>query len=763
MSDEKPQWRQSWFNKRILSWYRKMLPPISATERDAIAAGTVWWDAELFSGRPDWSKLRGFAKPELSAQEQAFLDGPVEKLCAMLNDWEIRRRGDLPEEVWQFIRNKGFMGIIIPKENGGLGFSALAHSQIVMKIASRSPTAAVSMMVPNSLGPAELLLRYGTDVQRDYYLPRLADGREIPCFALTGPEAGSDAASIPDRGIVCYGEYKGERMLGMRVTWEKRYITLAPVATLMGLAFQVSDPDHLLGPTEELGITLALVPTATDGVEIGRRHFPAGQAFQNGPTRGTDVFFPMEWVIGGQERIGQGWRMLMDALTAGRAISLPALGTGAAIFCARNTGAYARIRRQFGLPIGRFEGVEEPLARIAATAYSLDAARRLTAAVLDAGEQPSVLSAILKYHSTERMRTVLNDAMDIHGGRGICDGPRNYLFGVYQSVPISITVEGANILTRNLMIFGQGVLRCHPHLLKEMEAANSDAPDAAQKFEKEFRAHIRGAISNVLRAFWHNLTFGIFAYSPDLPGIGVKYRQLHSSAVTFAAVADLVMATLGGALKRRESLSARLGDVLSELYLMSCVLKRFEDDGLPTEDYPLVEWNHRMGMVNIQKALDEILCNLPSRPTAWFLRVVAFPWGRHHRPPSMRTVHAVACLITAPSETRERLTQGIYVNRDPTDATGRIEVAFTAAITRDAIEEKIRKARGRARYTARDMAALVGEGVINQSEADALTKAKDLIRDAIDVDDFAPSELTSRTVPTPHSVAAKKTRATPSH
>ena len=755
MNRSKHEWRQRWITKPILSWYRKVLPPISPTERDAIAAGTVWWDADLFSGKPRWDKLRFFEKPRLTAEELAFLDGPVEKLCAMVSDWEVRRHGDLPEEVWAYIRNNGFMGIIIPKERGGLGFSALAHSAIVMKIASRSPTTAVTVMVPNSLGPAELLVRYGTDAQRDYYLPHLAKGIEIPCFALTAPEAGSDAASIPDKGVVCYGDYKGQRTLGMKLTWNKRYITLAPVATILGLAFRVYDPEHLVADKEDLGITLAIVPTSTPGVEIGRRHFPAGQSFQNGPTQGKDVFIPMDYLIGGQAQIGHGWRMLMDCLAAGRAISLPALGTGAAMFCARYTGAYARVRRQFGLSIGRFEGVEEPLARIAAYAYSLEGARRLTASTLDVGEQPSVLSAILKYHATERMRTAVDDAMDIHGGRGVQDGPRNYLFGTYQSVPVAITVEGANIMTRSLMIFGQGALRCHPHLLKEMEAAALPDPQAAlDAFDLELWAHIRDAASNVFRAFWHNLTFGIFTQTPELPGIGIMYRGMHVAAVTFAAVADLVMGTLGGELKRRENISARLGDVLSELYLMSCVLKRFEDDGSPAADLPLVEWNYRMTMFNIQKCLDGTLLNLPMRPVAWFLRLIAFPWGRHKRPPSDKLVHACAALLLSPSETRERLTKGIYLSRDATDATGRMEAAFAAAVERDAIEDKIRKSGRAGRKALADLVGLVKEGVISQAEADALTRANAVVRDAIDVDDFAPSELTGRETSAIKSAAA---------
>jgi acyl-CoA dehydrogenase len=685
-----------------------------------------------------------------------FLEGPVEKLCAMLDDWEIRRNGDLPENVWAFIRDNGFMGMIIPKERGGLGFSALMHSCVVMKVASRSPAAAVTVMVPNSLGPAELLMRYGTDQQRDYYLPRLAQGAEIPCFALTAPEAGSDAASIPDRGVVCYGEHKGSRVLGLRVTWNKRYITLAPVATILGLAFRLYDPDHLIGEQDDIGITLALVPTNTPGVQIGRRHFPADQSFQNGPTQGKDVFIPMDYIIGGQGRVGHGWRMLMDCLAAGRAISLPALGTGAAMFCARLAGAYARVRRQFGLPIGRFEGVEAPLARIAASAYVLDAARRLTAATLDHGEQPSVLSAILKYHATERMRTALNDAMDIHGGRAICDGPRNYLFGTYMSVPVAITVEGANILTRSLMIFGQGAIRCHPHLLKEMEAANLPGKDESLKaFDRALWSHVGSATSNVLRAFLHNLTGGAFARTPDVPGIARFYRGMHVAAVTFAAVADLVMGTLGGEMKRRENLSARLGDILSELYLMSCVLKRYEDDGARKEDLPLVEWNYRNTLHTIQTRLDEVLTNLPNRPVAWLLRLVAFPLGRHRRPPSDRLTHTCAALILSATETRERLTDGIYVGRSPNDATGRMEAAFAAALERDSIEDKIRASGQTGRKALADLPRLVRENIISQAEADALTRANAIIRDAIDVDDFAPSELTGRENSTIHSAAAE--------
>lgn len=743
MSDGYIAWRRRNISKPLLGWYRKVLPPMSATEREAIDAGTVWWDGELFSGHPDWSKLRNFPKPKLTPEEQAFLDGPVEELCAMLDEWKIRHElVDLPPEVWRFIRENGFFGIIIPKEHGGLGFSALAHSAIVTKISTRSSATAVTVMVPNSLGPAELLLRYGTDEQKKKYLRRLATGEEIPCFALTGPEAGSDAASMPDTGIVCLGEFKGQRTLGMKLTWDKRYITLAPIATLLGLAFRLHDPDHLLGPKEDIGITLALIPTDTPGVEIGRRHYPAGQAFLNGPTHGKDVFVPLDYIIGGKERTGSGWRMLMEALAAGRAISLPALSTGAAKFCARNTGAYAQIRRQFGVPIGKFEGIEEPLARIAASAYVLDAARQLTCAAVDSGQQPSVLSAILKYHSTTRMRITVDDAMDIHGGRGIIDGPRNYLFGVYQSIPVAITVEGANILTRSLIIFGQGAIRCHPHLLKEMAAVQlPDEDEALAAFDKELFAHMKSIASNTLRAFVHNLTGGAFTHTPSVPNIGWMYRRLHAAAVTFATVVDFVLGTLGGELKRRESLSARLGDVLSELYLLSCTLKRFEDDGMPADDLPLVEYAVRNGLYTIQNQLDGVLANLPMRPAAWFLRLIAFPLGRRKRPPSDKLVRACAKLLLAPSDARDRLTSGMYVSHKPDDATGRLEVALVAAIARDRIEEKVRAARGSKTLRENDPQKWAAEKIITQEEADALGWAKKLIAEAIAVDDFAPGEL----------------------
>ncbi|NNE63992.1 MAG: acyl-CoA dehydrogenase, partial [Gammaproteobacteria bacterium] len=495
--------RMQYFSAPLLARIKKVLPPMSETERDAIEAGTVWWESELFRGAPDWSRLRSYQKPRLTEEEQAFVDGPVEKLCEMIDDWDITHNlMDLPESIWQFLKDNRFFGMIIPKEYGGLEFSAYGHSAVVTKISARSISVGVTVMVPNSLGPAELLMHYGTKSQKDYYLPRLASGEEIPCFALTGPSAGSDAGAIPDSGIICKGEFEGKEVLGLRLNWEKRYITLGPVATVLGLAFKAYDPEGLLGGEEELGITCALIPTSTKGITIGNRHFPMNSAFQNGPNTGEDVFIPMNYIIGGQDNIGKGWRMLVESLSAGRGISLPAVGVAAGKGCSRTTGAYARIRHQFNTSIGKFEGVEEALARIGGMSYMMDAGRLLTLSALDSGEKPSVVTAILKYYNTEHMRQVINDAMDIHGGRGVCMGPSNYIARSYQSIPVGITVEGANILTRSMIIFGQGAIRCHPYLVKEMEsAAMIDQSAGERAFDRALSGHMGYFISNLCRAF----------------------------------------------------------------------------------------------------------------------------------------------------------------------------------------------------------------------------------------------------------------------
>jgi acyl-CoA dehydrogenase len=720
----------------LLGWYRKVLPPMSSTEREAIEAGTVWWDADLFSGKPDWQKLRTLQRPTLSAAEQAFLDGPTEELCRMLDDWKITQDGDLPREVWRFIKEAGFLGMIIPKDYGGLGFSALAHSTIVMKISSRSLTAAVTVMVPNSLGPAELLLHYGTEQQKDHYLPRLARGEEIPCFALTGPYAGSDAASLPDRGVVCYGDVNGERTLGMKVTWNKRYITLAPVATIMGLAFRLADPDRLLGEEQDLGITLALVPTDTPGVKIGRRHFPVNQVFMNGPTQGEDVFMPLDWIIGGRARVGEGWRMLMNCLAAGRSISLPAASTGGAKLAARMTGAYARVRKQFRTPVGRFEGVQEALARIAGNAYLLDAARKITAASLDIGEKPAVLSAIVKYHATNRLRDTINDAMDVHGGRAICNGPSNYMANAYFSVPVSITVEGANILTRSMIIFGQGAIRCHPYLMAEMEAAHdSDRKRALETFDKALFGHLAHDMRLLGRALLHNLTGGEWASAPDAGIASYYYKQLDRSSASFALVAETALTMLGGSLKRRESLSARLGDVLSEMYLAACVLMRFEHDGRPAADEPLVHWCCQNALFVIQQRLDEILVNFPSRPAAWILRPFIFPLGLRRKAPADRLAARCAALLLEPSEARDRLTDGIYISRNAHDVTGRMEHALERVLAAEPVEKKLRDRK------ISDPDKALAAGIISASEAALLKEAADAVLAAISVDDFPPDAI----------------------
>ena len=722
--------------------FKKVLPAMSDTEREALEAGSVWWDADLFSGNPDWKKLLAYPAPKLTAEEQAFMDGPVEELCGMLEEWDINHeRMDLPPAVWKYMRDKGFLGIIIPKSQGGLGFSAFAHSEIVTKIATRSGAAAVTVMVPNSLGPAELLMHYGTDAQKNHFLPRLAKGQEIPCFALTNPDAGSDAASIPDLGIVCKGQHEGREVLGIRLTWEKRYITLAPVATILGLAFQLHDPDGLLGTEEDLGITLALIPTSHPGVNVGRRHNPLGCAFMNGPTTGKDVFIPMEWVIGGQAQAGKGWRMLMECLAAGRSISLPSMSMAAGKVGSRASGAYARIRSQFKTAIGNFEGIQEPLARIGGSTYLMDGMRRMTMAALDMGEKPSVISAICKYHMTERMRSVINDAMDIHGGKGICMGPNNYLGRAYQTVPSAITVEGANILTRSLIIFGQGASRCHPWVLKEMTAVRGDDLRA---FDEAFWGHVAFTISNGARSLWLGLTGGKGVSVPGSPRTRRYLQILTRFSSAFAMLADMSMFVIGGSLKRKEMLSARLGDILSHLYMMSATVKRFHDDGCPEEDVPLLTWAMYDSSFKLQVAMDGVLANFPNRPVAWLMRRLAFPKGLTLTAPHDKWNVRVARLLTEPSATRDRLTAGMYLPRKEDDVIGRLEFAMEAVIKAEPVEAKLRAAQkdGRLeqRGTAERREAAVKGGIITLAEFEHLVRTDRLRREVIMVDDF-PTDL----------------------
>ena len=714
------------------------MPPISETERDAIDAGTVWWDGELFTGTPDWSKLVAMKPAALSAEERAFMEGPVRELCAMVDDWKLAWEDrDLPKPVWDFMREKKFFGMIIPKAFGGLGFSNTAHSEVVRTLSSASVVAGVTVMVPNSLGPGELLMHFGTDAQREHWLPRLADGREIPCFGLTSPEAGSDAAAMTDTGVVEYGEHEGERVLGIRLNFEKRYITLGPVATVMGLAFKLLDPENHLGGGADRGITVALLPTATPGVSHGDRHIPQFTFFQNGPLYGKDVFVPLDWVLGGPERVGEGWKMLMTALAAGRGISLPSQSAASAAMCARATGAYARVRTQFNVPIGKFEGIQEPMAEIAANAYQIDAARRLTVAALDEGHKPSVISAIMKFHATDRMRRSIEHAMDIHGGKAVIDGPKNYLGAQYRSVPIGITVEGANILTRNLMIFGQGAIRSHPYMLKELLAlSDEDGERGLAEFDRQFWRHAGHSIVNAFRAFVRGWTGGLVSPAPATASMSRHWRQLSRYSAVFALLSDLSLLTLGGALKRKEMLSARLGDILAELYLGAAVLKRFEDEGRPDADRPLVDFIMVRGRQRMGVAFKGILANLPARRASFLVRLVAFPLGVPHPEPKDTDRSRVAEMLMEPGSQRDRLTPDIYLGEGHAEhALKDLEHAFDFAAQVAPIERKMRDAK------VREPERALETGLISADEKRRLDEAQGAIAKVVAVDAFPMAEI----------------------
>jgi acyl-CoA dehydrogenase len=744
-----PQQRRQLFSAPLYRWFKRVLPPMSSTERDAIEAGTVWWDGELFSGRPNWDTLLAYPKAQLTEEEQAFLDGPTEELCAMVSDWQIGQHLDLPAEAWAHIKEHGFFALIIPKQYGGKGFSAYAHSQVAMKLATRSGDLASTVMVPNSLGPGELLVHYGTDAQREHYLPRLARGDDIPCFALTGPLAGSDAGAMPDTGIVCKGQWQGEEVIGLRLNWEKRYITLGPVATLLGLAFKAYDPEHLLGEQEELGISLALIPTDTPGVEIGRRHLPLGAAFMNGPNSGKDVFVPLDFLIGGQDMLGKGWMMLMNCLSVGRSISLPAVGTGAAKFTSLTSGQYSQIREQFNVPLAAFEGIQEALARIGGNAWLMDSARILTANAVDLGEKPSVLSAILKYHLTERGRECISHAMDIHGGKAIVTGPNNYLARSWQGAPIFITVEGANILSRNLMIFGQGAIRCHPYVLKEMELANhSDQDHALHEFDQLLLQHIGFAVSNAASSLLLSLGFGVLSNVPGDDLSRPYYRALNRIAASFALLADTSMMLLGGDLKRRERLSARLGDVLSNLYLASAALKRYHDLNYPQHSQPLVRWALEESLGKAEAALEGLLHNFPNKWLGYALRLLVLPLGRRHKGPSDALDAEVAAIIgrDAGDAALEEVLQGCYRPQDADDAVGALQQAVTLLHAAQPAQKKLHKALKSAQLPLapgqNPIEAAQQAGILNADEARAVTAAEQARRKVIDVNDFAKEELT---------------------
>jgi acyl-CoA dehydrogenase len=734
--------RRDWLTKPIFRLAQRALPRLSDTEREAIEAGDVWWDADLFTGNPDWEKLLAFSPARLSQEEKEFLDGPVEELCRMVNDWQINwELHDLPPEVWEFLKAKKFFAMIIPKRYGGLGFSSYAHSEVIRKLSSCSISTAVTAMVPNSLGPGELLLQFGTTEQQDYWLPRLARGEEIPCFGLTSPEAGSDAASMIDNGVVCRGTFQGRETVGIRLNWHKRYITLGPIATVLGLAFKLRDPDHLIGDREDIGITLALVPTNLPGVSIGRRHLPAMHVFQNGPNWGHDVFIPMDHVIGGVAQVGKGWKMLMSALAAGRGISLPSLSAAGAAFCANITGAYARIREQFHVPIAKFEAVQERLGRIAATAYLLDAARRMTCAALDDGHHPAVVTAIMKSQATDRMRVAVNDAMDVHGGKAIIEGPLNYLGSLYRGVPIAITVEGANIVTRALIQFGQGAIRCHPYLLKEMLALeDSDRERGIDAFDTVLWEHVSHSLANTFRAWGRAWTGGLFAPAAEAGDATKFYRQLSRHAAAFALAVDLSLLTLGGALKRKEMISARFGDILSELYLSSAALKRWNDEGRQPDDFPLLAACMESSFATIETRFDEIIANFPIRPVAWLLRFIIQPLGPRRRGVSDKINGRCAEIITNPGAARDRLTVDLYhpAANETGNGIALVERAFAMIVDVQPIRDRMHTAR------VRDVETAVAQRTITTDEAGKLKAAADAVAAAVAVDDFAPEELTSR-------------------
>jgi acyl-CoA dehydrogenase len=741
--------RRNWLSKPAFKAFKSVMPEMSATEKEAIDAGTVWWEADLFRGAPDWNKLHDIPAPTLSAEEQAFLDGPVNEVCRMVDDYQVTHElADLPEEVWQYLKDNKFFAMIIKKQYGGLEFSAYAQSLVLQKLSGVSGVLSSTVGVPNSLGPGELLQHYGTEDQKDHYLPRLAQGKEIPCFALTSPEAGSDAGSIPDYGVVTKGVWNGEEVLGMKITWNKRYITLAPVATVLGLAFKLRDPDHLLGDQDELGITCALIPTDMEGVQIGRRHFPLNVPFQNGPTQGNEVFVPMDFIIGGQKMAGQGWRMLMECLSIGRGITLPSNTTGGLKSAALATGAYARIRRQFKLPIGKMEGIEEPLARIAGNAYVMDAASALTVTGIDAGEKPSVISAIVKYHCTHRSQQSVIDAMDVIGGKGICLGPKNYLGRNYQGSPIAITVEGANILTRSMIIFGQGAIRCHPFVLDEIRASeNSDQQAALAAFDKALFGHVGFVFSNVARTLWLGLTDGRFSKAPRKDATRRYYQQMNRYSSALALLADVSMAVLGGNLKRKERLSARLGDVLSQLYLASATMKRYADEGYQTEDLPLVHWGMQDAMYQTEQALDGFLANFPNRVIAGLVRALVFPLGRGRRQPGDRLDGKLAVILQSPSATRDRIGRGQFF--EPGNAIGNIEKALHDILKAEPIHKKVCDGLGeKLPFMFLDQVADKGlhAGVISEQEADLLREAEQGRLETINVDDFDPAELPAASV-----------------
>ncbi len=730
---------------KALKAFRQVMPQMSDTEKQALEAGTVGWNRDLFSGIPDWNKLCNIAQPTLSLEEQDFIDNQVEQVCKMINSWRISREMDVPQEIWDHFKREGYFGLIIPKSYGGKEFSAFAHSEIIVKIAGLSSAVATIMSVPNSLGPAELLLRYGTDKQKQHYLPRLATGEDIPCFALTSPVAGSDASSISDHGVVCKREFEGRETVGVLLNWNKRYITLAPVATLIGLAFKLYDPDHLLGQQEYIGITCALIPAKTKGITAGRRHYPLDAAFPNGPTQGVDVFIPMDWVIGGQAMVGHGWRMLMECLAAGRSISLPSMATGAAKRAMLGTGSYARIRRQFSTYIANFGGVEEVVSRVVANTYIVESLRVFTVGALDLGEKPAVASAICKYYTTELSRRVITDAMDVHGGKGICMGPHNYLAQSYIEAPISITVEGANILTRSMIIFGQGAIRCHPYVLIEMKAAElDDHTQAVKQFDKALFGHLGGIISNAVRAFVLAITSSSVARAPT-SRMHRYYQHFSRYSAAFGLVADIAMLTLGGKLKRLEKLSGRLGDVLSLLYMGSTVLRFYEEQTKEAKnngEFVIVEYICRDFVYQLQNTLNDLFANMPNKFISVLLHIIVFPFGKWAMPPSDDLGEQVANTVLQPSSVRERFAKNLYMEKTDRNVVGAMNEILEDLIAVEPILKKLNKAKKNGladgKTLEESVQLAVDANVLVETEAEQILKAEAARMGIINVDDFAP-------------------------
>lgn len=719
----------------------KILPVISETEQTAIDAGTVWVEGELFSGKPDFKRMSSEPYPEFTKEERAFLDGPVEELCSMVSDWEVFQRKGFDDQTWNYMKEKRFFGLIIPEEYGGYGFSANAHSAIVAKLASRCGPLATTVMVPNSLGPAELLMHYGTEKQKKYYLPRLATGDEMPCFALTEPNAGSDAGGMQSRGVVFKGE---DGKLYLKINWEKRYITLAAISTVIGLAFKLHDPENLLGKGENPGITAALIPSDTDGVELGKRHDPLGVPFYNCPTRGKDVVVPVDAIIGGVDGAGNGWRMLMESLAVGRGISLPAQAVGGTKTATRAIGAYAAIRKQFGLNIGRFEGIEEPMARIGGYTYLMDAARGYICGALDKGAKPAVVTAIAKYNFTELGREVINDAMDITGGAGISRGPRNIFAHSYIATPIAITVEGANILTRTLMIFGQGAIRSHPYALKEINALmNRDV----KGFDDAFWKHMGHVIQNKIRSFLLSITRGGLAGSPVSGPAAKYYRKLAWASASFAFMADVALGAYGGALKMKEKLAGRYADILSWMFLASATLRRYEAEGKQEEDRIYFEWAMQHAFWKIQTAFDEIYSEITIPGFSWIFRGPVALWSRINRigkKPSDHLGHKVAQAMQTRGAQRDRITKDIYLTEKRDEALGRYEYAFQMVEESAPAYKKLYKATKAGKikkdHVLEQLQPAVKANILTNEEADIVKTTEKARYDAIQVDEFTLEE-----------------------